>query len=129
MQRGIDIGADEMASAHVHANDADICIAVRNLVSNAIRYTPDGGKVDLSVQQRDGMVWIEVVDTGPGIDEALLPRVFDRFFRANTQIEGSGLGLSIVQAIANRYSGAASLRNRTDGQTGIVASIGFIAVR
>jgi two-component system OmpR family sensor kinase len=128
MKRGIDIGAEEMTSAHVRANEADIGIALRNLVSNAIRYTPDGGKVDLSVHLRDSMVWIEVVDTGPGIDEALLPRVFDRFFRANTQTEGSGLGLSIVQAIVNRYDGMASLRNRDDGQTGIVASVGFIAV-
>ncbi|MEX3931833.1 sensor histidine kinase [Paraburkholderia phymatum] len=128
MKRGIDIGADEMASAHVRANEADIGVALRNLVSNAIRYTPDDGKVDLSVHVRDGIVWIEVVDTGPGIDEALLPRVFDRFFRANAQIEGSGLGLSIVQAIVNRYGGAANLRNRTDGQSGIVASIGFDAV-
>ena len=128
MQRGIDIGADEMTSAFVCANDADIGIALRNLVSNAIRYTPDGGKVDLSIQVRDGKVWIEVVDNGPGIDEALLPRVFDRFFRANVQIEGSGLGLSIVQAIVNRYGGEASLRNRADGQSGIVASIGFPSV-
>ena len=128
MQRGIDIGADEMTSAFVRANDADIGIALRNLVSNAIRYTPDGGKVDLSIHVRDAMVWIEVVDNGPGIDEALLPRVFDRFFRANAQIEGSGLGLSIVQAIVNRYGGAASLRNRADGQSGIVASIGFPSV-
>jgi two-component system OmpR family sensor kinase len=128
MKRGIDIGAEEMTSAHVRANEADIGIALRNLVSNAIRYTPDGGKVDLSVHLRDSMVWIEVVDTGPGIDEALLPRVFDRFFRANTQTEGSGLGLSIVQAIVNRYDGMASLRNRDDGLTGIVASVGFIAV-
>jgi len=128
MQRGIDIGADEMTSAHVRANDADIGIALRNLVSNAIRYSPDGGKVDLSVQTHDNMVWIEVADTGPGIDEALLPRVFDRFFRVNLQIEGSGLGLSIVQAIVNRYNGKATLRNRNDGQTGIVASIGFPAV-
>jgi two-component system OmpR family sensor kinase len=69
-----------------------------------------------------------VVDNGPGIDEALLPRVFDRFFRANMQIEGSGLGLAIVQAIVNRHGGEAHLRNRTDGQSGIVASIGFPAV-
>jgi len=57
------------------------------------------------------------------LDEALLPRVFDRFFRANAQIEGSGLGLSVVQAIVNRYDGKASLRNRTDGQSGIDASM------
>lgn len=125
MKRGIDIGADEMASAFVRAVEADIGIAVRNLVSNAIRYTPDGGKVDLSVQIRDGMVWIDVTDTGPGIAEELLPRVFDRFFRANTQIEGSGLGLSIVEAIASKCGGAVNLRNRRDGQSGIVASIGF----
>jgi two-component system OmpR family sensor kinase len=125
MKRGIDIGADEMASAFVHAVEADVSIAVRNLVSNAIRYTPDGGKVDLSVQIRDDRVWIDVTDTGPGIAEELLPRVFDRFFRANTQIEGSGLGLSIVKAIASKYGGAASLRNRRDGPSGIVASIGF----
>jgi two-component system OmpR family sensor kinase len=125
MKRGIDIGADEMAGAFVHAVEADVGIAVRNLVGNAIRYTPDGGKVDLSVRVRDDMVWIEVIDTGPGIAEELLPRVFDRFFRANTQIEGSGLGLSIVRAIASKYGGAASLRNRQDGPSGIVASIGF----
>ena len=125
MKRGIDIGADEMASAFVRAVEADVGIAVRNLVSNAIRYTPDGGKVDLSVQIRDDMVWIDVTDTGPGIAEELLPRVFDRFFRANTQIEGSGLGLSIVEAIASKCGGAVNLRNRRDGQSGIVASIGF----
>ncbi|KXU83714.1 histidine kinase [Paraburkholderia monticola] len=125
MKRGIDIGADEMASAFVQAVEADVGIAVRNLVSNAIRYTPDGGQVDLSVQVRDDMVWIDVTDTGPGMAEELLPRAFDRFFRANTQIEGSGLGLSIVKAIATKYGGSASLRNRHDGQSGIVASVGF----
>ena len=125
MKRGIDIGADEMAGAFVRAVEADVGIAVRNLVGNAIRYTPDGGKVDLRVRVRDDMVWIKVTDTGPGIAEELLPRVFDRFFRASTQIEGGGLGLSIVKAIASKYGGAASLRNRQDGPSGIVASIGF----
>jgi two-component system, OmpR family, sensor kinase len=125
MKRGIDIGAGEMASAFVRAVEADVGIAVRNLVSNAIRYTPDGGQVDVSVQLREDMVWIDVTDTGPGMAEELLPRVFDRFFRANTQIEGSGLGLSIVKAIAAKYGGSASLRNRDDGQSGIIASIGF----
>jgi two-component system OmpR family sensor kinase len=128
MKRGIDIGADEMAGEFVHAVEADVGVAVRNLVSNAVRYTQDGGKVDLNVQVRGDMVWINVTDTGPGIAEELLPRVFDRFFRANTQIEGSGLGLSIVKAIASKYGGAVSLRNRHDGPSGIVASIGFPSV-
>jgi two-component system OmpR family sensor kinase len=71
------------------------------------------------------MVDVEVTDTGPGIDETLLPRVFDRFFRANTDIEGSGLGLSIVKAIVTRYGGTVTLRNRSDGQSGIVATVSF----
>ncbi|MGF6771104.1 two-component system OmpR family sensor kinase [Paraburkholderia sp. GAS199] len=125
MQRGIDIGADEMADARVHAIGLDIATVIKNLVGNAVRYTPDGGKIDLSTRLRDRMVEIEVADTGPGIDEALLPRVFDRFFRANTEIEGSGLGLSIVKAIVTRYGGTVSLRNRNDGQSGIVATVGL----
>ena len=79
----------------------------------------------LGVEPSLNMVWIDVIDNGPGIDEALLPRVFDRFFRANPDVEGSGLGLSIVKAIAARYGGDVTLRNRSDGQSGIVASISF----
>jgi histidine kinase/DNA gyrase B/HSP90-like ATPase len=75
MKRNIDIGAQEMASAKVRVIEADLGIAIRNLVSNAIRYTPDGGKVDLRTEVRNNMVWIEVIDTGPGIAEDLLPRI------------------------------------------------------
>jgi two-component system OmpR family sensor kinase len=125
LQRGLDIGAEEMVSAHVRAIEADIGIAVRNLIGNAVRYTPDGGTIDLRMRLVDRMVCVEVIDTGPGIDEALLPRVFDRFFRANSAIEGSGLGLSIVKAIAVRYGGSVALKNRDDGPKGIVAGICF----
>jgi two-component system OmpR family sensor kinase len=114
-----------MVNAHVRAVETDIGMAVKNLVSNAVRYTPDGGTIDLRMRRDGDIVWIDVVDDGPGIDEALLPRVFDRFFRANPDVEGSGLGLSIVKAIAARYGGDVTLRNRSDGQSGIVASISF----
>jgi two-component system OmpR family sensor kinase len=86
---------------------------------------PDGGRIDLSTRVDSGFVVISVVDTGPGIDEAQLPRVFDRFFRANTEIEGSGLGLSIVKSIVTRYGGSVRLQNRGDGQSGIVATASF----
>jgi two-component system, OmpR family, sensor kinase len=123
--RGLDIGAEEMVNAHVRAVETDIGMAVKNLVSNAVRYTSDGGTIDLRMRRDGDMVWVDVIDTGPGIDEALLPRVFDRFFRANPDVEGSGLGLSIVKAIAARYGGDVTLENRKDGRSGIVASIGF----
>jgi two-component system OmpR family sensor kinase len=125
LQRGIDIGAEKMVSAHVRAVEADVGMAVRNLVGNAVRYTPDGGTIDLHMRLHDRMVCVEVIDTGPGIAEELLPRVFDRFFRANPDIEGSGLGLSIVKAIVARYDGTVTLRNRVDGPSGIVAAVCF----
>lgn len=125
LQRRIDIGADEMTSGRIHAVKLDISTVINNLVSNAIRYMPDGGRIDLSTRVDSGFVVISVVDTGPGIDEAQLPRVFDRFFRANTEIEGSGLGLSIVKSIVTRYGGSVRLQNRGDGQSGIVATASF----
>jgi two-component system, OmpR family, sensor kinase len=125
LNRNLDIGAQEMVDAHVRAMETDIGMAVKNLVSNAVRYTPDGGTIDLRMRRDGAFAWIDVIDTGPGIAEDLLPRVFDRFFRANPDIEGSGLGLSIVRAIALRYGGDVTLANRADGRTGIVASIGF----
>jgi len=120
-----DVGANEVADAKVHAIAADVHIVVKNLVGNAVRYTQDGGTIDLRIWVQAQTVGIEVVDNGPGIPEALLPRIFDRFFRANPSIEGSGLGLSIVKAIANRYGGEIRVVNRADGHSGIVATAIF----
>jgi len=127
--RGIDIGADAMLADKVVASRADVAIAVKNLVSNAVRYTPDGGTIDLQMRREANALWIEVTDTGPGIAEESLPRVFDRFFRANSStqvdVEGTGLGLSIVKAITAKYGGQAVIRNRHDGRSGIVAAVSF----
>jgi two-component system OmpR family sensor kinase len=127
--RGIDIGAEAMLTDKVVASGADVAIAVKNLVSNAVRYTPDGGTIDLRMRREANALWIEVTDTGPGIAEESLPRVFDRFFRANldthADVEGTGLGLSIVKAITAKYGGQAVLRNRRDGRSGIVAAVSF----
>jgi two-component system, OmpR family, sensor kinase len=123
--RNIDIGAEEMVAAQVAAQATDVAVAVKNLVSNAVRYTPNGGTIDLRMRTEDDKVWVEVTDTGPGIAQDLLPRVFDRFFRANVDVEGTGLGLSIVKAITAKYGGEAVIRNRDDGRTGIVAAVAF----
>jgi two-component system, OmpR family, sensor kinase len=127
--RGIDIGAQAMLTDKVAAASADVAIAVKNLVSNAVRYTPDGGTIDLCMRREANALWIEVTDTGPGIPEESLPRVFDRFFRANqdthADVEGTGLGLSIVKAITAKYGGQAVIQNRRDGHSGIVAAVSF----
>jgi PAS domain S-box-containing protein len=81
---------------------------VMNLLSNALKYTPAGGEVVLSAEENDEDVLIHVKDTGIGIAEADLPRIFERFFRAQNgeKVEsGSGLGLALAQQIAHLHGG------------------------
>jgi len=83
--------------------------AIRILMDNAIKYTPDGGAVTMTVEERDGMARLSVTDEGIGISPEALPHVFDRFFRADEsrarKTGGSGLGLSIAKWIAERHGG------------------------
>ena len=80
-----------------------------NLIGNAIKFTPAGGKVDISLEPKDGGMEFRVTDTGVGIDARELPYVFDRFYRGTQAIEpratGSGLGLSIVRSIVEMHNG------------------------
>ncbi|MBS0326353.1 MAG: two-component sensor histidine kinase [Proteobacteria bacterium] len=102
-QKHLDIGVEGARDAGVAVTELDMIALVRNLVDNAIRYTPDGGRVDLSVRLVDGCAALRVRDTGPGIAPDERERVFGAFYRTigNEEI-GSGLGLSIVRAIAER---------------------------
>jgi len=108
--RQIDLGVVGAQDAQVAVSALDLRTLVKNLVDNAIRYTPVGGRVDLSVGQLAGAVVLCVEDTGPGIAPAERERVFDAFYRTvGTEPAGSGLGLSIVQAIAQRVGARVSL--------------------
>lgn len=88
---------------------------VVNLVDNAINYTPDGGKVTISVTAEGQLAILKVTDTGIGIPAASLPLVFDRFYRADQARSrvsgGTGLGLSIVKAICTIHGGAALIES------------------
>jgi two-component system OmpR family sensor kinase len=106
----IDLGVTSTGDANVRASEVDLGILIKNLVDNAIRYTPERGRIDLSIHQRDGVVQLQIADTGPGIPAAERERVFDPFYRVlgNEQV-GSGLGLSIVQTIAKRIGARVEL--------------------
>ena len=98
-------------------------LLLSNLVDNAIRYTSAGGTVDVVLVRDAGTIRIEVRDTGPGIPDDELERVFDRFYRgADAQVQGSGLGLAIAARIANRLGLTLTLHNRSDGH-GLCARI------
>lgn len=108
--KGIDIGVVSNSDAKVVANEVDLITLVKNLVDNAIRYTPTGGRVDLSVSDSNGMATLMVEDSGPGIPEHERERVFDPFYRVlGTDEIGSGLGLSIVRTISARLGATVSL--------------------
>jgi two-component system OmpR family sensor kinase len=126
-QRNIDlglVGAEEGAAPlPVRCATGDLRSLLDNLIENALRYTPEGGVVDVRLLNEQGRPAVEVVDTGPGIPPELLPRVFDRFFRVpGNGTSGSGLGLSIAQSAAQRCGLKLTLRNRED-RTGLIARV------
>lgn len=99
----IDIGVEGTQDAEVWASELEMIAVVKNLVDNAIRYTPEGGRVDLSVGASEGKAILRIQDNGPGIPLAERDRVFDPFYRVlGSEQIGSGLGLSIVQTISHR---------------------------
>jgi len=111
-QKGVDLGLSEGAAVSVTGNAEALHILVGNLVDNAIRYTPAGGTVDLSIAEEGSEVLLVVSDTGPGIPAEMRERVFDRFFRYEPNGgTGSGLGLSIVRDIAQRHGATVELGN------------------
>lgn len=84
------------------------------LLDNAIKYTTEPGRVDVSLKESEGAPVIEVTDTGIGISESDLPRIFDRFYRADpsrSEVEGSGLGLAIAKWIADLHHAQISVRS------------------
>ncbi|RDS81136.1 GHKL domain-containing protein [Dyella monticola] len=122
--RSIDLGVRQFDPAFVQAREGELRMAVRNLVENALRYTPAGGSVDIDVFRQKSDVVVSITDSGPGIPEESIQRVFDRFYRLQADhVEGSGLGLSIVRAVIDKYHGAVTLANRTDGFNGLTATI------
>jgi len=83
--------------------------AVRNLIGNAIKFTPDGGQVTVSARQRNGAIEVSVADTGPGIPAENLATIFDKFQQAvstsSYRIKGTGLGLAIVKHVITSHGG------------------------
>ena len=114
-QKQIDIGLvnnqTALPTVSVNGQAEAWRILLRNLLDNAVKYTPAGGQIDVSIELRDGQAVLTVEDSGPGIAEEDRPRVFDRFFRASDAAPetGSGLGLAIVKVIAERHGATLAL--------------------
>lgn len=109
----------------VYGNKTAILILLRNLIDNAIRYTPKNSQVEIRITANKETVDLRVIDNGPGISEDLRQRVFERFFRVlGTKTEGSGLGLGIVKQIVDLHRGQVALL-KPKNHTGLEVKITF----
>jgi two-component system, OmpR family, sensor histidine kinase TctE len=129
--RGIDLGAElgDGADAAIVAGHRELLRAMAsNLVDNALRYTPTGARVTVSVRAQDETVVFEVTDDGPGIAPEARSRVFEPFFRASPETEGTGLGLAIVREIVQSHRGDVTLAPGEDGR-GVRAQVVLARLR
>jgi len=112
-ESGIQLRADAPERLEAHVDAARVSQVLDNLVSNAIKYSPDGGEVTVSLRSDDGTVVCSVSDTGMGMSKEDQEEVFTKFFRSqavrNSAIPGVGLGLSISKAIVEAHGGQVSL--------------------
>lgn len=109
--KNIDLGMVGEKDAELRVSEIDLMTLLKNLLDNAIHYTPKDGKIDLHIRSFMGKTILQIEDTGPGIPEEERERVFDPFYRilGNDEV-GSGLGLSIVKTIADRLGAVVTLQ-------------------
>ena len=123
--KGIDLGLERADDTSIQGQPDALAILMRNLVDNAIKYTPAAGKVDVEVRADDDGVMLTVEDSGPGIAPEERERVFDRFYRiAGSEAGGSGIGMAIVKAIADRH-GAKLVLGQSERLGGLSVSVEF----
>jgi signal transduction histidine kinase len=114
-EKGVALRFTSEPLPHLRGDRARIAQLLDNLVSNAVKFTPTGGQVDVVVESDEAEVRVAVSDSGIGVPEAEQPQLFERFFRANAAIEnaiaGTGLGLPIAKAIVDAHDGAISIES------------------
>ncbi|MBK2239551.1 HAMP domain-containing histidine kinase [Francisella tularensis] len=108
---------------YCYSNDYLLGILFKNLISNAIKYTPNGGLIEISSYQEENNIVVEIKDNGIGVPQENIERIFDRFYReTGTGEEGSGLGLAIVAEIVRLHNGKIFAQNNTN-QKGLTITV------
>lgn len=114
--KGIELTLQAQPGVELHGDSAGLRALVGNLVDNAISYTQDGGRVEVSLRRLPALALLAVCDNGPGIAPELRPLVLNRFYRApGSSGHGSGLGLAIAAAVVRRHGGQLALRDADGG--------------
>ncbi|WP_245332482.1 ATP-binding protein [Bradyrhizobium erythrophlei] len=125
LNRNIDLGFELVEPLAVPGEPVMLAAMIRNLLDNALRYTPEGGNVDIGVYPQDGAAILQIEDSGPGIESGDMDRIFEPFFRgAREEVEGTGLGLSIVKRVVDGLGGSIALENITGiGRSGLRVTV------
>jgi two-component system OmpR family sensor kinase len=114
-RKGIDLGFQLIEPLATKGEPVMVATMIRNLLDNAVRFTPQGGRVDIGVYREGNEAVVQIEDTGPGIPSGDIDRIFEPFFRGSRPAEdGTGLGLSIVKRIVDRLGGIVVLENISD---------------
>jgi two-component system OmpR family sensor kinase len=119
--RGVDLGFVDVEPAGVRGEAVMLAAMIRNLLDNSLRFTPHGGRIDAGVYRDGDMAILQIEDTGPGVPEGEIDRIFEPFFRGqHPEGDGVGLGLSIVKRIVDRLGGSIEAVNVGEsGRTGL----------
>lgn len=108
----------------IHGVRERLVSLIDNLIENAVKYSPESGRIQVDLSACDRVVQLRVSDAGPGIPPELRERVFDRFFRDPNQVQsGSGLGLAIVKAVAQQHNSSVNLSTSSEG--GLLVTVDF----
>ena len=117
INKNIEISFNETPVAAINGNEPSLRLLIRNLLTNAISYTPTDGRINISLSQQAQHTTLIFEDNGPGISEQDRKRVMERFYRAeNHQIAGCGIGLSIVDRVVQMHRGSLQLSQAGSGQ-------------
>ncbi len=129
--KNIDLGFTVAEEVEVVGNAFALTSAIRNVVENAIKFSPDGGTVDLGVTRDGAMAVVQIEDSGPGIPPADITQIFEPFFRGSKPSgEGSGLGLSIAKRAIDQAGGVIEIENIIGrGRPGLRVTIKLPAVK
>lgn len=117
----VDLEAEIEPEAYVRGNRNALALMIRNLLDNAIKFTPAQGRIEVSVRTRLDKITLSIKDTGPGIPEADREKVFERFYRIQKNTHGSGLGLSMAKWVCDIHGANVSLESNSP--CGLVAVV------
>jgi signal transduction histidine kinase len=123
-KKNVSIDLQKVDPVKIKGEEIQLERMVTNIIDNALRYTQPGGRVEVSLEKKDGIPTFRIQDTGIGIPEEALPLIFDRFYVVDKsrfkETGGIGLGLSIVKQVAERHGGKIEVSSEVNKGTAVV---------